>query len=93
MRDPRNLYPFSFPEREVNVFTTLSKSEEAENVEVPIEACTPSETDSTSSETDAEVEASSIPVVDVKETSAHTQDELEVAYFLQLLSETQLLIK
>ena len=80
MRVPRNLYPFIFPESGVNVGTILSKSEEAENVEVPIEACTPAETHSTPFETDAE--ASSIPDLDVKETSAHTQDELEVAYFL-----------
>ena len=80
MRVPRNLHPFIFPEREVNVFTILSKSEEAENVEVPSETCTTSETHSTPSET--EVQASSIPDLDVKETSAHTQDELEVAYFL-----------
>ena len=81
MRIPRNLYPFIFPESGVNVGTILSKSEEAENVEVPIEACTPAETHSTPFETDAE--ASSIPDLDVKETSAHTQDELEVAYFLE----------
>ena len=81
---PRNLYPFIFPEREVNVFTILSKPEEAEIVEVPSEACTPSETHITPSETDAEVEASSIPDLDVKETSAHTLDELEVAYFLAI---------
>ena len=71
---PRNLYPFIFPEREVNVYTISSKSEEAENVEVHSETCTPSETHSTPSKT--EVEASSIPDLDVKETSAHTQDEL-----------------
>ena len=47
MRVPRNLYPFIFPESGVNVGTILSKSEEAENVEVPIEACTPAETHST----------------------------------------------
>ena len=77
---PRNLYPVIFPEREVNVYTISSKSEEAENVEVYSETCTPSETHSTPSKT--EIEASSIPDLDVKETSAHTQDELEVAYFL-----------
>ena len=69
-----------FPEREVNVFTISSKSEEAENAEVPSETWTPSETHSTPSET--EVQASSISDLDVKETSAHTQYELEVAYFL-----------
>ena len=76
----KKFVPFHFSRKRGKCFYYISKSEEAENVKVPSETCTPSETHSTPSET--EVEASSIPDLDVKETSAHTQDELEVSYFL-----------